>query len=152
MLRKALTGDVQDSFKSAAETMIDAWSGLLIGCGVQLEVHSSGFLQRPVLLSLEDGDGGIVLNAGAQLPAQGAFAWRAEAPEVSVQMQQGQTGGGSEPRRLGAFLARGVSVMPGRQTTIDCNLIAQPDGALHFRASQEGRKLQVGWAAAGLDR
>ena len=96
--------------------MIDAWSGLLIGCGVQLEVHSSGFLQRPVLLSLEDGDGGIVLNAGAPLPAQGAFAWRAEAAEVSVPMQQGQTGGGSEPRRLGAFLARGYPVMPGRQT------------------------------------
>ena len=47
VLRKAAAGEAPDNFKSAAETMIDAWSGVLSGCGVQLEIHRSGFLQRP---------------------------------------------------------------------------------------------------------
>jgi len=151
VLRMAAAGDAPDNFKSAAETMIDAWSGVLSGSGVQLEVHSSGFLQRPVVLALEDGDGGIVLNAGSPLPGTGSFPWRVNGPEVRVPLQQGQTGGGIDPRGLGAFLVRGIQP-GGNSTTIDCHVIAQPDGALHFRATQNGRKLPVGWAATGAER
>ena len=151
VLRKAAAGEAPKNFKSAAETMIDAWSGVLSGCGVQLEVHNSGFLQRPVVLALEDGDGGIVLNAGSPLPGTGSFPWRVNGPEVRVPLQQGQTGGGIDPRGLGAFLVRGIQPA-GNSTTIDCHVIAQPDGALHFRATQNGRKLPVGWSGAGLER
>jgi tetratricopeptide (TPR) repeat protein len=151
VLRKASAGDAPEAFKTAAETMIDAWSGVLSGCGVQLEVHSSGFLQRPIVVALDDGDGGIVLNAGSQLPSTGSFPWRVHGPEVQVPLQQGQTGGGLEPRGLGAFLVRGI-LPTENSTTIDCHVVAQPDGALHFRATQDGKKLPVGWAAAGVER
>jgi len=151
VLRKAAAGEAPANFKAAAETMIDAWSGVLSGCGVQLEVHGAGFLQRPVVLALDDGDGGVVLNAGSQLPSTGSFPWRVNGPEVRVPLQQGQTGGGIGPRRLGAFLVRGVQPA-GDSTTIDCHVVAQPDGALHFRATQGGRKLPVGWAAVGMER
>jgi len=151
VLRKAAAGEAPDNFKSAAETMIDAWSGVLSGCGVQLEIHRSGFLQRPVVVALEDGDGGIVLNAGAPLPTTGSFPWRVNGPEVKVPLQQGQSGGGLDPRGLGAFVVRGIQ--PAENSpTIDCHVVAQPDGALHFRATQNGRKLPVGWAAVGVER
>jgi tetratricopeptide (TPR) repeat protein len=151
VLRKASAGDAPENFKSAAETMIDAWSGVLSGCGVQLEVHSSGFLQRPIVLALEDGDGGIVLNAGSPLPGTGSFPWRVNGPEAEVALQQGQTGGGADPRGLGTFLVRGIQPAENAKT-IDCHVAAQPDGALHFRATQNGRKLNVGWSAAGIER
>jgi len=151
VLRKAAAGEAPENFKTAAETMIDAWSGVLSGCGVQLEVHRSGFLQRPIVLALEDGDGGIVLNAGAPLPSTGSFPWRANGSEVKVPLQQGQTGGGLDPRGLGAFLVRGIKPA-GNSATIDCQVVAQPDGALHFRAAQNGRKLPVGWAGVGVER
>jgi tetratricopeptide (TPR) repeat protein len=151
VLRKASAGDAPEQFKSAAETMIDAWSGVLSGCGVQVEVHNAGFLQRPIVVALDDGDGGIVLNAGSPLPASGSFPWRVYGPESRVSLQQGQTGGGLEPRGLGAFLVRGI--LPTEDsTTIECHVVAQSDGALHFRAIQNGRKLSVGWAPVGLER
>ena len=127
------------NFKTAAETMIDAWSGVLCGCGVPLEVYGSGFLQRPVVLALEDGDGGIVLNAGSQLPGTGSFPWRVDSAESRsvYHLQQGQTGGGSEPRRAGRIsVARGIQPAEGpARRPSDCHVAAQPDGALHFRAT-----------------
>ena len=60
-----------------------------------------------------------------------------------------QSRGNPEPRGLGAFVVRGVQ--PAAKT-IDCHLVGLPDGALHFRASQGGRRLQVGWAPIGLQR
>ena len=149
VLRKAIAGEVPDEFKASATLMIDAWSGLVAGCGVPLEIHQSGFLQRPVVLVLDDGDGGFVLKAGTRLPSESNFPWRAGAAEVQVRLQQGQSGGGAEPRGLGAFVVRGVQ--PAAKT-IDCHLVGLPDGALHFRASQGGRRLQVGWAPVGLQR
>jgi len=149
ILRKAIAGDVPADFKASGTLMLDAWSGLVAGCGVPLEMHQSGFLQRPVVLVLGDGDGGFVLKAGARLPSESTFPWRAGAAEVQVPLQQGQSGGGAEPRGLGAFLVRGVQPTP---KTIDCQLTGLPDGALHFRASQGGRRLQVGWAPVGLQR
>jgi len=149
VLRKAMAGDVVADFKASCNLMIDAWTGLVAGSGVPLEVHQSGFLQRPVVLVLADGDGGYVLNAGARLPAESRFPWKATGAEVQVPLQQGQSGGGAEPRLLGAFVVRGVQPTA---KTIDCHLAGLPDGALHFRASQAGRRLQVGWAPVGLQR
>ena len=149
IMRKAIAGEVPAEFKASATLMIDAWTGLVAGCGVPIEVHESGFLQRPVVLVLGDGDGGFVLKAGARLPAESTFPWRAGAAEVQVPLQQGQSGGNPEPRGLGAFVVRGVQ--PAAKT-IDCHLVGLPDGALHFRASQGGRRLQVGWAPVGLQR
>lgn len=149
VLKKVLAGEVPEEFKASGALMIDAWSGLVAGSGVPLEVHQSGFLQRPVVLVLEDGDGGYVLKAGVRLPTESNFVWRAAGAEVQVPLQQGQSGGGMEPRGLGAFIVRGVQPT---FKTIDCHLAGLPDGALHFRASQGGRRLQVGWAPAGLQR
>ncbi len=148
VLREAITGDVPQDFKAAATNTIEAWSGELTGCGVKLEVHQAGFLQRPILLTIDGEEGGIVMAAGAKLPAPGSFPWRAPAPEARVSLQQGEGGGSLEPSPLGAFLVRGIE--PG--TTIDCHLVAMPDGALHFRATQNGRRLKVGWAPLGLEK
>jgi tetratricopeptide (TPR) repeat protein len=152
VLREAATGEVPPDFKAAVETTIEAWTGELTGCGVQLEVHRTGFLQRPVLLVVDGDEGGVVLNAGAQLPVTGSFPWRATAAEVRVALQQGEAGGSVEPRGLGAFIVQGIREIARQPVTIDCHLAARPDGALHFRATQDGRKLKVGWAPVGLQR
>ena len=149
VLRKAMVGDVPAEFKASCALMIDAWTGLVAGSGVPLEVHASGFLQRPVVLVTDDGDGGYVLKAGARLPSESTFPWKATGSEVQVPLQQGQSGGGAEPRILGAFVVRGVQPTA---KTIDCHLVGLPDGMLHFRASQAGRRLQVGWAPVGLQQ
>ncbi len=149
ILRKIAASDVPEEMKAHAALMMDAWTNLVAGCGVPLEVHASGFLQRPVVLVLEDGDGGYVLKAGARLPVESKFPWRAGAAEVQVRLQQGQSGGSVEPRGLGAYIVRGVQPSA---TTIDCHLVGLPDGGMHFRASQGGRRLQVGWAPVGLQR
>jgi tetratricopeptide (TPR) repeat protein len=149
VLRKIIASDVPEDMKAHGALMLDAWSNLVSGAGVPLEVHASGFLQRPVVLVLDDGDGGYVLKAGARLPAESRFPWRASGAEVQIPLQQGQSGGATEPRRLGAFVVRGVQ--PSTQT-IDCHLVGLPDGAMHFRASQGNRRLQVGWAPIGLQQ
>ncbi len=137
--------NANDEFKGMVATTIDGWTGLVTGCGVPLEIHSAGFLARPVVISLADGDGGIILNAGAQLPATGAFPWRATGEETLVALHQGQTGSSREPRDLGIFRIRGVRPAVEGPTTIQCEVAAQADGAIHFRATQNGRKLPVGW-------
>ena len=145
VLRKAAAGDVPDDFKASAALTIDAWAGFLTGSGVPLEVHSGGFLKRPVLLALADGDGGVIVNAGTQLPREGSFPWRANSSEVTIALQQGETGGGAEPHALGAYVVRGVQAAATNTSSIECHVTAMPDGALHFRATQNGRKLPVGW-------
>ncbi len=149
VLREAAAAeDAPPEMKNAAAATIEAWSGELTGCGVQLEVHQSGFLQRPILLTIDGEEGGIVMAAGAKLPAQGSFPWKATGAEARIALQQGEGGGSLEPSPLGAFMVRGVEPGP----TIECHLAAMPDGALHFRATQNGRKLKVGWAPIGLQR
>lgn len=153
VLRKAAaTPDAPEGFKEQVAIVTDAWSGLLSGCGVPLEIHASGFLVRPVLVALADGDGGVVLNAGAQLPASGSFPWRANGAEARVSLQQGQTGSTLEPRMLGTFLIRDIKPLADGVTTVECHLTAQADGAIHFRAAQGNRRLSVGWTPAGLTR
>ncbi len=151
VLRKAVTnGEVSDEFKAQAGATVDAWSGLLTGCAVPLEVHQTGYLIRPVLLTLADGDGGVILKAGSPLPVSGSFPYRANGPEVRVPLQQGQTGS-VEPMALGTFVVRDIQPQADR-TTIDCHVVAQRDGAIHFRATQGGRKLQVGWMQPSAPR
>lgn len=147
VLRKAASSpDAPDELKSMAATVIDAWTGFLAGSGIPLEVHPQGILIKPVLITLPDGEeGGVVLNSGTQLPGEASFPWRVESDEATVTLQQGQEGGQTPPQRLGAFKVRGYQMNPEGRTTIDCYIIAQPDGALHFRATQGGKKLQVGW-------
>ncbi len=146
-LRKAASSaDAPDDFKATCATTMEAWSGMLTGTGVPLEVHQSGVLLRDVLLTLEDDDGGVVLNAGSRLPEQGTFPWRANGPETSIFLQQGQAGSAPEPQSLGEFKVRGIQPKPGQPTTIECHVTALPDGALHFRAAQNGKRLAVGWA------
>jgi len=150
ILRDAATGDVPEDFKAAVAQTISAWSGELTGCGVPLEVHQSGFLQRPVLLTIDDEDGGIVLAAGAKVPVAASFPFRVEGADARVMMQQGESEGSLEPRRLGGFTVKAITPAASGPTTIDCHVTAQPDGSLHFRATQSGRKLKVGWAPIGL--
>lgn len=147
VLRRAATSEgVPEEFKQQAAAVIDAWNGMLTGCGVQLEVHQTGFLIRPVLLTLDDGDeGGVVLQAGAPLPVSGSFPWRAKGSEARVSLQQGQNTATSESRSLGTFVIRDVQEKNPGPTTVECQVIAQRDGAIHFRAIQDGRKLRVGW-------
>jgi tetratricopeptide (TPR) repeat protein len=148
VLKAAAAGEVPPDYKKAAEQTIDAWSGELTGCGVQLEVHQAGFLQRPVLLVIDGEEGGIVLAAGAKVPASASFPWRAAGEETKIILQQGETGGSLEVQPLGAFIVSGVQ--PG--SPIDCHVIAQPEGLMHFHATQAGRKLKVSWRPLGLDR
>ncbi len=138
--------NVPEEFKRMAHTMMDAWMGFLAGSGIKVEVHPAGFLPRPVLISLADGDeGGVLLNPGAQFPAETSFPWKATGAEATVMLQQGQRGKDSAPHDLGAFKVRGFQPGLDSNATIQCHIAAQADGGLHFRASQNGRKLPVSW-------
>jgi hypothetical protein len=144
-IRRAAEGEVPDDFRKACTTAIEAWTGVLTGTGVPLEIHPSGVLLRPVVVSLDEGDGGIVLPAGSQLPCEGAFTWRATSGESNLALQQGQTGSVREPQPLGIYKLRDIHASPERPTTVECHVTALPDGALHFRAGQSGRRLRVAW-------
>jgi tetratricopeptide (TPR) repeat protein len=145
-IRRAADGEnLPDDFKKACATAIEAWTGVLTGTGVPLEIHPSGVLLRPVVVSLDEGDGGIVLPAGSQLPCEGAFTWRATSAETDLALQQGQTGSVRDPQPLGIYKLRDIHATPDRPTTIECHVTALPDGALHLRAGQNGRRLRVAW-------
>jgi len=139
---------VPPDFKAAVVQTIEAWSGELTGCGVPLEVHQAGFLQRPVLLTIDGEEGGIVLPAGAKVPATASFPWKAAGEDTRVMLQQGESGGSLEAQPLGAFIVKGIE--PG--SPIECHVVAQADGAFLFRAVQGDRKLKVGWAPLGLEK
>ena len=147
ILRRAQMGDAPADFKAAAESAIEHWTGLRAQGAVALEVHSSGQLLRPVVLTLEDGDGGMLLNPRQALPAQHKFPWRAQGTEARVKLQQGQTGVGGEPTSLGTFIVKNVVPATEGPTTVECRVEATPDGRLTFTAGQNGRKLAVDWAA-----
>ena len=146
-LRRAQMGDAPPDFKAAAESAIEHWTGLRAQSGGQLEVHSSGQLLRPLVLALEDGDGGMLLSPRQALPAQHKFPWRAQGNEARVKLQQGQTGVGGTPASLGTFIVRNVTPAAEGNTTVECRVEATPDGRLTFTAGQNGRKLPVDWEA-----
>ncbi len=146
-LRRAQMGDAPADFKAAAESAIEHWTGLRAQSGAAMEVHGSGQLLRPLVLALEDGDGGMILNPRQALPAQHKFPWRADGNEARVKLQQGQTGIGGAPTSLGTFVVRNVTPATEGNTTVECRVEATPDGRLTFTAGQNGRKLPVDWEA-----
>ncbi len=131
--------------KVMASNTLEAWGGVLTGSGLPLEIHPAGHLTRPILISLPDGDGGIVLGAGRRIPAEGTFPWRAKgATTVEVSLQQGESDGPNPPRPLGTFRATEVDLSEDAKP-VECHLAVTPEGALHFRAAQNGRRLPVAW-------
>jgi tetratricopeptide (TPR) repeat protein len=137
--------EAPDDFQKMADLTVDSWIGLLTGCGVRLEVHKAGFLPRPIVIALPDGDGAVLIEAGVPLPAEAKFPWRASGDRAAVALQQGESTLGNEPLELGVFLARDLKLPPAGSETIQCHIVANRDGALHFRATQDGHKLHVGW-------
>ena len=151
-LRRAQSGEAPPDFKSAAASAIEFWSGLRAQSGEMLEVHRSGQLLRPVLVSLDDGEGGVLLNPRQALPAAHKFSWRAKengGTEARVRLQQGQAGLGDAPKPLGVFVVKGITPAADAPANIDCRVEAAPDGRLLFSAGHDGRMLPVEWA--GLD-
>ncbi|MEQ1851903.1 MAG: tetratricopeptide repeat protein [Chthoniobacteraceae bacterium] len=149
VLRRALLGDAPEDFKAAAGAAIEFWSGLRAQSGELLEVHPSGQLTRPVLLTLEEGEGGVIIPPRQFLPAQGKFPWNARengGTEARVRLQQGQAGLGAAPRPLGVFVVKNITPATEGPTNIDCRVEAMPDGRLLFSAGQDGRMLPVEWA------
>jgi predicted Zn-dependent protease len=147
VLRRAQMGEAPADFKTAAESAIEYWTGLRAQAGQGVEVHPSGQLLRSVLLKLDDGDGGILLNARQALPAQHKFPWRAQGNEARVRLQQGQTGFGEAPKDLGTFVVKNVPANADGPTTVECRVEVTPDGRLTLTAGQSGRKLPVEWVA-----
>ncbi len=148
-LRRAQSGEAPQDFKAAAASAIEFWTGLRAQSGEMLEVHRSGQLLRPVLLTLEDGEGGVLINPRQALPAGHKFTWRAKengGTEARVRLQQGQSGLGDAPKPLGVFVVKGVTPGADGPANIDCRVEAAPDGRLLFSAGQDGRMLPVEWA------
>ncbi len=147
VLRRAQMGEAPADFKAAAESAIEHWTGLRAQSGVAIEVHASGQLLRPLVLTLDDGDGGMILNPRQPLPAQHKFPWRAQGSEARVKLQQGQTGIAGAPTALGTFIVRNVTPATEGATTVECRVEVTPDGRLTMTAGQSGRKLPVDWEA-----
>jgi tetratricopeptide (TPR) repeat protein len=143
ILRRAQMGEAPADFKAAAEAAIEHWTGLRAQANERLTVHPSGQLLSALVLALEDGDGGTLINPRTPLPAQHKFPWRAQGTEARVRFQQGQTGFGAGPRPIGTFVVKNVTPAADGPTTIECRVEASPDGRLTFTAGQNGRKLPV---------
>lgn len=148
-LQRAQLGQVPEDFKSAATTAIEFWSGLRAQSDEQLEVHRSGSLLRPVLLALDDGEGGVLIHPRQPLPAAQKFPWRAKengGTQARVRLQQGQAGLGTTPKSLGTFVVKNVTPAADGPAAIECRIEVAPDGRLTFSAGQDGRMLPVEWA------
>jgi predicted Zn-dependent protease len=150
-LRRAQLSDAPADFKGAAETAIEFWTGLRTQSEEQLQVNAIGQLVRPVVLALDEGDGGILLNPRQALPVQQKFPWRARetgGTEARVRLQQGQGGLGQPPQSLGTFVVKNVMPAADGPANIECRIEATPEGKLLFSAGQDGRKLPVSWQSA----
>lgn len=148
VLQRARLSEAPDDFKVGAEAAIDFWTGLRAQSAEKLEVHPSGTLLRPLLLTLNDGDGGILLQPRQQLPAAHQFKARvteSDGTSALVSLQQGQSGLGQPPRSLGTFVVKGAESSGEAPVTLDCKIEATPDGRVMFGAAQNGRKLPVEW-------
>jgi len=143
VLRRALAlENAPDEFKTMAAATLENWAGLLTGCGVSLQLRQGSHLTRPILITLADGDGGIVIGAGRSLPAEGTFPWKApQEGATQVLLQQGEAGGSETPLDLGSFMVG--NAQPG--TPVDCHVSVTAEGDLQFRAAQSGNRLPVAW-------
>ncbi len=140
-------GAPQD-FQNAAGSTIDFWNGLLVEGGVKLELTKAGVIARPILLALDDGDGGVVILSGQPIPREAKFPWRVPLDgdaETRIRLRQGQTGSAIEPRDLGAFVVKGLPPLTGGAHTLQCHIAATPQGSLVFRATLNGREHHVAW-------
>jgi len=146
VLRRGLSSpDAPDEFKAMASGTLEAWGGVLTGSGVPLELHPAGHVTRPILITLEDGDGGIVIGAGRRLPTEGTFPLRGKGgATVEVTLQQGESDGQLPPRSLGTFRAGELDQSEGAKP-VECHVSITSEGQLHFRAAQAGRRLPVAW-------
>ena len=143
VLRRALAlENAPDEFKAMAAATLESWAGVLTGCGVALALRNGSHLTRPVLITLPDGDGGIILGAGRSLPLEGTFPWKNIRDGVAeVNLQQGESEGSEPPQPLGTFRAGNAEA----DAPVECHLSVNSDGELHFRAAQNGRRLPVAW-------
>lgn len=151
LLRDAASAaEAPEDFKQAAAVTVDFWNGFLAESGIPLEIHRAGALRRPVLLSLADGDGGVILAGGRPLPAEHRFPFRTAAAgdtELRVTLQQGQSGSQPAPLALGTFTISGIRADASGPAAIECFAGATQEGTLRFGALQQGRKLQCAWSA-----
>jgi tetratricopeptide (TPR) repeat protein len=144
VLRRALSQEgIDEEFKAMAGGTLELWMGVLAVCGVQVAVHASGYVTAPVLITLPDGDGGVVVGAGKNVPAEGRFPWKVTGDTLFVVLQQGESGGTQDPVGLGAFRIQGVN--PDEAGPVECHVTVMADGQMHFRAAQNGRRLPVQW-------
>lgn len=151
VLHQSLVGDVPEDYRQVAQSLIDAWTGVLAVGDIRVELHARGYLRRAVLLALDDGDGGVLMNAGTVLPGQAKFPWRTRAPgdtEAVVRLQQGHTGATVDPVSLGAFRISKIEPSGEEATPIECHLAVAPDASLQMIAIQGRRKLGIAWEPA----
>ncbi len=146
ILRRALSlPDAPEEFKTMAAATLENWAGVLTGCGVPLEMRKGSHLTKPILITLPDGDGGILIGAGRNLPANGTFPWKHFQDGVAeINLQQGETGGDTNPQPLGTFRVGNISSAEGAGP-LECQLSVTDDGDIQFRAVQSGHRLPVGW-------
>ena len=145
ILRRALAVEnAPDEFKAMAAATLENWAGLLTGCGVSLQLREGSHITRPILITLPDGDGGIIIGAGRGLPAEGTFPWKVpQDGATQVHLQQGESGGSEAPLALGTFMVGNAE--PG--APVECHLSITSEGDLQFRAAQNGNRLPVAWRA-----
>lgn len=145
VLRRALAlENAPDEFKAMAASTLENWSGILTGCGVPLQLKEGSHLTRPILITLPDGDGGIIIGAGRGLPAEGTFPWKVPAEgQTLIRLQQGESGGAQAPLALGTFLVGNAD----SSAPVECHLAVSAEGDLQFRARQNGTRLPVAWGA-----
>jgi tetratricopeptide (TPR) repeat protein len=146
VLRRAIALEsAPEEFKAMAGSTLESWAGVLTGCGVPIQAKPGGHVLAPILITLPDGDGGVVIGAGRSLPAEGTFPWRGVREGVAeVNLQQGESGGGNPPQPLGTFRAGGVDMAEGAPP-VECHVSVSSDTELMFRAAQGGRRLPVAW-------
>jgi tetratricopeptide (TPR) repeat protein len=146
VLRRAISLEgAPEEFKAMAGSTLESWAGVLTGCGVPIQAKPGGHVLAPILITLPDGDGGVVIGAGRSLPAEGTFPWRGVREGMAeVNLQQGESGGGHPPQSLGTFRAGGVDMAEGA-APVECHVSVSSDTELMFRAAQGGRRLPVAW-------
>jgi hypothetical protein len=128
-----------------AAATLENWAGILTGCGVPLQMRPGSHLTKPILITLPDGDGGILIGAGRNLPTNGTFPWKHFHDGVAeINLQQGETGGDTNPQPLGTFRVGNISSAEDAGP-LECQLSVTDDGDIQFRAIQNGHRLPVGW-------
>jgi hypothetical protein len=146
VLRRAIAVEgAPEEFKAMAASTLESWAGVLTGCGIQIQAKPGGHVLAPILITLADGDGGVVIGAGRNLPAEGTFPWRGiQEGLAEINLQQGESGGSQPPQPLGTFRAGGVDMSEGAPA-VECHVSVSAETELMFRAAQGGRRLPVAW-------